>query len=97
LIFRAFRAAGRTARFHAARISKPRRIFQKAGYRRFLTARARAGRPLTMWKLSRRDNDIRQWAELGEFESINDAARQVLKLEGYNPLPAVFSASMLTR
>jgi hypothetical protein len=35
-----------------------------------------------MWKLSGRDNKIRQWAELGEFHSISDAARRVLALEG---------------
>lgn len=34
-----------------------------------------------MWKLSERDNKIRQWAELGEFQSIRDAARRVLELE----------------
>jgi hypothetical protein len=34
-----------------------------------------------MWKLSGRDNKIRQWAELGEFQSISDAARRVLELE----------------
>ena len=34
-----------------------------------------------MWKLSGRDNKIRQWAELGEFQSIRDAARRVLELE----------------
>ncbi len=43
-----------------------------------------------MWKLSGRDNKIRQWAELGEFQNINDAARHVLKLEGHHPLPALF-------
>ena len=42
-----------------------------------------------MWKLSGRDNKIRQWAELGEFQSINDAARRVLELEG-DPLGALF-------
>ncbi|MFZ3238578.1 MAG: hypothetical protein WA417_08030 [Stellaceae bacterium] len=34
-----------------------------------------------MWKLSARDNKIRQWAELGDFQSVNDAARHILKLE----------------
>ena len=34
-----------------------------------------------MWKLSGRDNKIRQWAELGEFQSIAPAARRVLELE----------------
>jgi hypothetical protein len=36
---------------------------------------------VTRWKLRGRDNKIRQWAELGEFQSINDAARRVLELE----------------
>src|ERR1700733_612315 len=34
-----------------------------------------------MWKLRGRDNRIRQWAALGEFQSIEDAAQHVLKLE----------------
>jgi hypothetical protein len=34
-----------------------------------------------MWKLSGRDNKIRQWAELGEFQSISHAPRHILKLE----------------
>ena len=34
-----------------------------------------------MWKLSARDNKNRQWAELGEFQCVNDAARHILKLE----------------
>jgi hypothetical protein len=34
-----------------------------------------------MWKLSSRDNKIRQWAEHGEFQNISDAARRVLELE----------------
>ena len=42
-----------------------------------------------MWKLRGRDNKIRQWAELGEFQSISDAARRVLELEG-DPLGALF-------
>jgi 16S rRNA G966 N2-methylase RsmD len=42
-----------------------------------------------MWKLKGRDNNIRQWAELGEFQSINDAARRVLELEG-NRLGSLF-------
>jgi hypothetical protein len=42
-----------------------------------------------MWKLSGRDNKIRQWAELGEFQSISDAARRVLELE-CDPLGALF-------
>jgi hypothetical protein len=41
-----------------------------------------------MWKLSGRDNKIRQWADLGEFQ-INDSARRVLELEG-DPLGALF-------
>jgi hypothetical protein len=44
---------------------------------------------LTKWKLSGRDSKIKQWSELGEFQSINDAARRVLELEG-NPLGALF-------
>ena len=36
----------------------------------------------TMWKLSGRDNKLKQWSELGEFQNINDAARRVLELEG---------------
>jgi hypothetical protein len=35
-----------------------------------------------MWKLRGRDNKIKQWSELGEFQSISDAARRVLELEG---------------
>jgi len=42
-----------------------------------------------MWKLSGRDNKIRQWAELGEFQSISGAARRVLELER-DPLGALF-------
>ena len=38
-----------------------------------------------MWKLSARDNKIRQWAELGEFQNINAAARRVLELEDDPP------------
>jgi hypothetical protein len=34
-----------------------------------------------MWKLRTRDNKIRQWAELGELQSISDAALRVLELE----------------
>jgi hypothetical protein len=51
-----------------------------------LTARPVTGRSLT----SGRDNKIRKWAELGDFQSINDAARHVLKLEGGHPLLALF-------
>jgi hypothetical protein len=32
--------------------------------------------------LSGRDNKIKQWSELGEFQNISDAARRVLELEG---------------
>jgi hypothetical protein len=42
-----------------------------------------------MWKLSGRDNKVRQWAELGEFQSISDAARRLLELEN-DPLGALF-------
>jgi hypothetical protein len=42
-----------------------------------------------MWKLNARDNTRKQWAELGEFQSIGDAARRVLELEG-DPLRAMF-------
>jgi len=42
-----------------------------------------------MWKLSGRDNKIKLWSELGEFQTINDAARRVLELEG-DPLGALF-------
>jgi hypothetical protein len=35
-----------------------------------------------MWKLSMRGQKVREWTELGSFESINDAARRVLELEG---------------
>ena len=42
-----------------------------------------------MWKLSGRDSKIRQWAELGEFQRISDAARRVLELER-DPLGALF-------
>jgi hypothetical protein len=47
------------------------------------------------WELNKdgtktgRDNKIRQWAELGEFQSISDAARRVLELER-DPLSALF-------
>jgi hypothetical protein len=34
-----------------------------------------------MWKLRGRDNKIRQWADLGEFRSIEDAAHFILQLE----------------
>ena len=44
---------------------------------------------LPMWKLSGRDNKIRQWAELGEFQSISHAARRILELER-DPLGALF-------
>jgi hypothetical protein len=40
-------------------------------------------------QISGRDNNIRQWAELGEFQSITDAARRVLQLEE-DPLGALF-------
>jgi hypothetical protein len=42
-----------------------------------------------MWKLSGRDNKIRQWAELGEYQCISDAARHILKLES-DPHGALF-------
>ncbi len=42
-----------------------------------------------MWKLSGRDNKIRRWAELGEYQSVNDTARRVLELER-DPLGALF-------
>ena len=42
-----------------------------------------------MWKLSGRDNKIREWAELGELQSISDAAQRVLELER-DPLRALF-------
>jgi hypothetical protein len=42
-----------------------------------------------MWKLSGRDNKIRQWGELGEFQSIDAAARHVVELEG-PPFHALF-------
>ena len=35
-----------------------------------------------MWKLSGRDNKLKQWSELGEFQNISDAAQRVLELEG---------------
>jgi hypothetical protein len=35
-----------------------------------------------MWKLTGRDNKLKQWSELGEFQNISDAARRVLELEG---------------
>jgi hypothetical protein len=43
-----------------------------------------------MWRLSGRDNKIRQWAELGEFQSISDAARRVLELDRDPPHGALF-------
>jgi hypothetical protein len=42
-----------------------------------------------MWKLSARDNKLKQWAELGEFQCITDAAQHILKLES-NPRGALF-------
>jgi hypothetical protein len=45
---------------------------------------------LPMWKLSMRDNHkARQWAELGSFRSIEDAAQCVLHHEGKS-LSALF-------
>jgi hypothetical protein len=35
-----------------------------------------------MWKLSMRGEKVREWTELGSFESINHAAQRVLELEG---------------
>jgi hypothetical protein len=35
-----------------------------------------------MWKLSSRDNKIKQWAEHSECQSISDAAARILELEG---------------
>jgi hypothetical protein len=57
------------------------KIFQKAHFTTLTAPRATAT-TLTMWKLSARDNEIRQWAELGEFQRIRDAAQRVLELEG---------------
>jgi hypothetical protein len=42
-----------------------------------------------MWKLRGRDNKIRQWADLGEFPNIVDAAKRILELEG-DPTGALF-------
>jgi hypothetical protein len=42
-----------------------------------------------MWKLNARDNKIRQWSELGEFQTLNDAAHRILELEG-EPLASLF-------
>jgi hypothetical protein len=35
-----------------------------------------------MWKLSGRDNKIRQWAELASFRASAMRAKRVLELEG---------------
>jgi hypothetical protein len=35
-----------------------------------------------MWKLSARDNNTRQWAELGEFQNLSDAADHILTRVG---------------
>jgi hypothetical protein len=43
---------------------------------------ARQWQTFTMWKLSGRDNKVKQWSELGEFQNISDAAGRVLELEG---------------
>jgi hypothetical protein len=43
----------------------------------------------TMGKLSGRGNKILHWAELVEFQSISDAARRVLELEG-DPVGVLF-------
>jgi hypothetical protein len=45
--------------------------------------------PLPSGSSAGRDNKIKQWAELGEFQSIGDAARGVLELER-RPLGALF-------
>ena len=42
-----------------------------------------------MWHLSMRGEKVREWTELGEFQSISDAASRVRKLEG-NLNPAIF-------
>jgi hypothetical protein len=34
-----------------------------------------------MWKLRGRDNKIKRWSELGEFQNIADAAKHILELE----------------
>jgi 16S rRNA G966 N2-methylase RsmD len=34
-----------------------------------------------MWKLRMRGEKVREWTELGSFESISHAARRVLELE----------------
>jgi hypothetical protein len=42
-----------------------------------------------MWRLSGRDNKIRHWSQLGEFQNIADAAQRILELEG-DPAGALF-------
>ena len=37
-----------------------------------------------MWQLKMRGNEIREWSEVGSFNSIGEAARRVLELEGRN-------------
>jgi hypothetical protein len=49
-----------------------------------------------MWKLSLRGDEVREWSELGNFQSISDATRQVLKLENHAN-GALFSVSTLIR
>jgi len=45
-----------------------------------------------MWQLRMRGNKIREWVELGEFESIGRAARRVLELDRdpTHPVGSVF-------
>jgi hypothetical protein len=45
-----------------------------------------------MWRLSMRENKIRDWVELGTFAGIGPAARRVLELERdpTQPIGAVF-------
>ena len=42
-----------------------------------------------MWKLSMRGEEVKEWTELGSFQSIGHAALRVLELED-NRLGAIF-------
>jgi hypothetical protein len=43
-----------------------------------------------MWLLSMRDHKFRQWSDVGEFQTISDAAERILKLEGDGAISLFF-------
>lgn len=43
-----------------------------------------------MWQLRMRGEKVRDWVELGDFESINPAAQRVLELEGDERRGSIF-------